>query len=502
MGSKNKNTTTKILTRLQAEQSGSKESKYILLYRTIKYLITNYELPQGWKLPSTRQISQDADLSRTTILNAYELLLIEKLITSQPGSAYRVSYTIDERTSGTKISNEETNFNYPEISERGKSFLENTYILNREHDDNVAFRPGLPPLDIFPINRWKNLVNTYWRHVKSSGLNYSQTTGVGDLKQSICNYLNISRNIKCDPEQIVIVSGSLQSLFLIATTTINKGDEVILENPVFPNVHSVFKSSQAKVIPCNLDDEGIEIHKLKNRLGLKPKLIHVTPSNQYPMGVKMSLKRRKELLQYAEENAALIIENDYENEIANINNPLPTLYSLDKQDRTIYMGTFNRLLHPSIRLGYMIVPKYLKPAVEALQEHSHRFVPPSMQIVMQQFIEKNYLYQHIQQCLEEAKERFQVFEETFQKQIPSMRLQEIEFSSFHRIAFFNEQVTPNQELEIVQKLNNSGVKVLSLSKCFIDEPKETGLILGYSSVRTTIIRQKIETMARVMKDVF
>jgi GntR family transcriptional regulator/MocR family aminotransferase len=234
--------------------------------------------------------------------------------------------------------------------------------------------------------------------------------------------------------------------------------------------------------------------KIKHR----PKLIHVTPSNHYPLGIKMSLQRRKELLEYAENQGALIIENDYEHEIANISETTPTIFSLDNQDRTIYMGTFNRILHPSIRLGYMLVPRYLKPIVEALQEHSHRFVPPSMQMVMQQFIEKNYLYQHIENCINTAKERWELFDSEFEKQVTQMKLQNIEFSSFHRLAFFTKPTSQKEELELIEKLSLHGVKALSLSKCYIGTPQQTGLIFGYSAVRPTIIKQKMQTMGSIL----
>lgn len=494
MNNKNKFASERIAEYFRKEQQTLEGSKYIVLHKAIKSCILNLELPSGWTLPSTRVLADDLHLSRTTVLKSYELLILEKLIVARPGSGYKTNYTPEPiLPTFHNIFNPEA-YKYPEISEKGKSYLKNTAIINRDSDDNVAFRPGLPPLDVFPINRWKNLVNTYWRYVKSSGLNYSQSSGVHELKKSICSYLNVSRNIKCQPDQIVVVSGSLQSLYLIANTLIEKGDPVLLENPVFPNVHSVFKSSQANVVPINLDDEGIDIQSANHMTDFHPKLIHVTPSNHYPLGIKMSLNRRQELLSYAEKQGSLIIENDYEHEIANFKNPMPSIFSLDRQDRTIYMGTFNRLLHPSIRLGYMIVPQYLKPAVEALQEHSHRFVPPSLQVVMQQFIEKNYLYQHINQCIEVAHERFDIFNAEFNKYIKHMTLQETEFSSFHRVAFFKSDTSPKEELALIQKLNDAGVKVLSLSKCYIGEPKKTGLIFGYSAVRPMVIAQKIQTL--------
>ena len=492
------------LQRIQKEFDIQKErkpfNKYIVIYRAMKNCIENIELPHDWLLPSTRVLSEELKLSRTTVLKAYELLLLEKLIVSKIGSGYRVNFdptkVLKEETSRPKINNAL----YPSISSKGESYLNNIELINRLPNNNLAFRPGLPPIDVFPVNQWKSLLNTYWRYVKSSGLAYSQSTGLDELKKSIANYLNVSRNVKCSYEQIVIVSGSLQSLYLIANTLINKGDAVVLENPLFPNVHSVFKSSQATLIPVELDEEGISLEEL-NKITAKnqnPKLIHVTPSNHYPLGTKMSLKRRLEILKWASDNKALLIENDYENEIANLSSNMPTLYSLDTEDRTIYMGTFNRLLHPSIRLGYMIVPKYLTQVVEALQEHSHRVVSPSIQMVMNQFIEKNYLYQHIKNCIDAAKERHDLFISEFERECQSMYIQQKTFASFHLVAFFKEQVSADYEKEIIRKLNENNITTFSLSKCYIGTPKKQGLILGYASIRPANIKKEIKKMGNFL----
>lgn len=470
--------------------------KYIVLYRSIKNCILNTELSDNWLLPPTRVLAAALKVSRTTVLKAYELLQLEKIILSKEGSGSRVSYSQISENNKPEIQIVDSK-EYPPISKIGKSYLKNIKLINRLPNESIAFRPGLPPLDIFPIGQWKTLLNTYWQHVKSSGLSYSKATGIIELKKSICDYLNISRNIKCKHEQLVIVSGSLQSLYLVATTLINKGDEVVLENPVFPNIHSVFRSSKAKLIPLNLDDEGINIKEL-NQIKAQPKIICVTPSNHYPLGIKMSLNRRKELLDWASRNKALIIENDYENEISNVEYNIPTIFSLDKEDRTIYMGTFNRLLHPSIRLGYMIVPKYLVHAIEALQEHSHRFVSPEVQMVMEQFINKSYLYQHIKNCIKTARRRHDLFKDEFLKNCHSMYIQEKPFSSLHLVAFFKENITAEHEKYVIDKLAENNITAFALSKCYITEPKKFGLILGYSSVRSKVISRKMKIMGKIL----
>ena len=473
-------------------------NKYVVLYRSIKQCILTNELPHDWLLPSTRILAQELEISRTTTNKAYELLQLEKLILSKAGSGNRVNHN-SSRNSEIEINKKKyikKNL-YPTISQKGISYLKNFSLLNRPHDINLAFRPGLPPIDVFPVNQWKKLLDAYWRHIKSSGLSYSNSTGIEELKKSIRNYLNVSRNIKCDYEQIIIVSGSLQSLYLITNTLIDKDDSVVIENPLFPNVHSVFKSSEANLIPIDLDNEGIDIAQM-NTIKKQVKVAHITPSNHYPLGTKMSLKRRHEVLNWAAKNKSLIIENDYENEIANAVESIPTIFSLDAEDRTIYMGTFNRLLHPSIRLGYMIVPKYLVNTVAAIQEHSHRFVTPSIQVVMNQFIEKNYLFQHINNSIDVAKTRHDLFISLFNEKSKNMYIQNKSFSSFHVLALFKNYVSVEDEKKIIEALKKQNITVFSLSKCYVGKPKLKGLIIGYSSVKPNIIKEKVNSMVKLL----
>jgi len=491
--------TQRIAHAYQQQLKLGEENKYIQLYKAIKNCIQKQELPQHWVIPSTRSLADSLALSRTTVIKAYELLMLEKLMLAKAGSGFRVqSQTRADHPNHaqTPLSKEA----YPAISEKGESFLKNISILNRQMNSAIAFKPGLPPIDIFPINQWKNLLNTYWRYIKASDLSYGQSTGSDLLKTQICNYLNVSRNIKCSPEQVIIVSGSLQSIYLVASALINKGDGVVIEDPTFPNVHSIFKSNLANLLPVPIDGEGINMTALEENAKHAPKLIHVTPSDHYPLGIKMSLQRRLDLLSWASKNRAFIIENDYEHEIGNLKNSLPTLFSLDKEERTIYLGTFNRLLYPSIRLGYMILPQHLVPVIEALQEHSHRFVSPSVQLVMGQFIERNYLFQHLKNLSEVAQERAHYFQQHFAEDNHNMQILAPAFNSLHYVAHFNKPKSVLEERQYIQLLEKNDISVYPLSKCYVQQTARTGFVMGYSTVRPVIIKQKVRQMLQLIQE--
>jgi GntR family transcriptional regulator / MocR family aminotransferase len=461
---------------------------YFKLYLSVRKVIEDGTIPREAKMPPTRKLSVDLGIARSTVVKAYDLLSENKFITATQGSGFIVVHE------EIKIPAESLqDLIYPQLSESGKSFLNNIHLLSNISSEGIAFTPGLPPLDVFPIGQWQKLTNLYWRNIKSSELNYSIPSGLDSLKRCIASYLYATRNLRCTPDQVIIVSGSLQSLYLLGTVLINKGDKVCIENPTFPNVISIFKSVQAQIMPIQTDDEGIVIADLRKEEALEAKLLHTVPSNQYPLGGKMPINRRLEILQWASTHNKYIIENDYEHEINNSVDPLPSIFSLDTEQRTIYLGTFNRILHPSIRLGYMILPPKLIPAIKALQMHSHRFVPQSIQVVMTDFMDQNLMLKHINKAIVEAEDRKKVFTSYFENHFPSsIRIRKNATPSFHLIAEINEEIKDN---DIVKYLEEHGLSAHSLSKCYVSESDRSGLILGYSCVNKGFMMHSLYRMA-------
>ena len=480
---------------LRKVSKGYKIGLYQRIHGLIKEAILNNDIPEGSILPSTRQLAAKLKVSRSTIIKTYELLLIENFLDSTIGSGHKVKGVVSE-ISSSKVHNF-SQFGYPDLSETGKSFQKNITLINSTDDTDIAFRPGLPPLDIFPVNQWKNLSNLYWRNIKSSGLSYSASSGTDQLKKSLANYLNFSRNIKCDPRQIIIVSGSLQSLYIIGNVLLNPGDCMTMENPTFPNVISIFKGLQSNIQTVSIDEDGLKVSELTLPGHIQSKLIHTVPSCHYPTGVRMTLNRRLELLKWANEHNTIIIENDYEHEVNNYKDFIPSLFSLDTQQRVAFFGTFNRLLHPSIRVGYMVVPFYLLDSVEALLKHSHRFVPSSIQVVLSQFIDRNYLYNHVKNVIEIAEERKKLFCETFENSFgDAVLLEKNDIRSLHVLAKLNVGI---KDKELVDHFAKNNIIAHPYSKCFVTENPTQGLILGYTPVRSQLIKQKIIQMEKLYK---
>jgi len=224
----------------------------------------------------------------------------------------------------------------------------------------------------------------------------------------------------------------------------------------------------------------------------KTKLIYSTPSNQYPLGVKMSYERRLELLQWASTKNALIIEDDYDHEFSNWDNPTPSLFSLDEESRVIYQGTFNKLLHPSLRLGYMIVPKYLIDPIKSIYEQSSRFVPSSTQEIMSRFIDKDYLNHHLRSVIETAKERRELF--------VNYTKESLEIKDSHEgLHLISKIKNGTSDLDAFKKLLNHNVVAYPLSNYYITKEKEQGLIMGYSSVNNKVMKEKTAVINSILK---
>lgn len=477
-----------------APASKAKTSKYQLIYSTVKAGILGGELPNNCELPPSRTLAETLGVSRSTVIKVYELLKLEGLLEATIGSGHRVvtpSATIHHMEPEHK-----TDYHYAAISESAMAYHKNLDLINAIDDPGIAFRPGIPPLDLFPISRWKKLSDEYWKFVRASELSYYAGAGVEVLRKTMANYLNLKRGVKCEYNQVFILSGSLQSLFLIGNLLLNPGDEVLLENPSFPNAHSVFKSLRAKVTGIEVDSDGIDASQVSQNVTEHTKLIHLTPSCQYPLNVQMSLGRKQELLQTASARGLYIIENDYENEINFPKRDGQTIFSLDKEDRTFYLGTFNRTLHPSIRVGFVVVPQHLIQHFHAIVMHTHRFVSPVGQVVLRSFIEKNFLHEHLRNVSQESDNRRAIFSTYIENNLSKyLTLVNSVVPSLHLTALLKNGIKDNQ---VVESLAEKGIIAHALSKCYISEPKQQGLIFGFASVNAQHMTPLLARMAEVL----
>lgn len=465
---------------------------YISLYDALKKAILTRSLEPGSKLPPSRILAKDLAISRSTVLKAIDLLLVERYVESVKGSGYFILSPKDKKLR-LNFTLADKKGNYPSLSLKGKAFSQHRDWSGESAEKGVAFRPGLPPLDIFPVQLWKKLISDYWRRVTPSELSYSNTIGLQCLRKNLAKYLRVYRDIDCDPDQIIVTTGSLHSLYLVSNVLLETHDEVVLENPTYPMAHALFKSLGANICATDVDDQGLCI---KNISCQSPKFVYTTPSSQYPTGIKMGMERRKELLKWASEKETFIVEDDYNHEFSNWERPIGSLFGMDQQERVIYLGTFNKLIHPSMRLGYMIVPHYLFDAVVALYQQSSRFVSIQNQKAMSTFIEKDHLNKHLRNVIDVSNERKEVFVNHFNKVLGRYFYLDTSNPGLHLIAHITKEGLSDVQLEKVLLEHN--ILVHALSKYYVHPNGENGLVMGFCCVNPKQIKESIHKMEWVI----
>lgn len=467
---------------------------YVNLYTAFKKAILNRSLETGYQLPPSRVLANDLGISRSTVLKAIDLLLVENYITAKKGSGYFVRAPKNKKIK-LNIPAVEKKGGYPTLSQKGKAFSANAIWTGEDSIKGVAFRPGLPPLDIFPVQIWKKLIDDYWKRITPSELSYCNTIGVQCLRENLAQYLKVYRNVHCHPDQIIVTTGSLHSLYLVANILLEPHDDVLVENPTYPMAYRLFKSLGANIHVANVDTEGLNLTEITCH---KPKFVYTTPSCQYPTGIKMSMSRRKQLLKWAAKNETFIVEDDYNHEFSNWEKPLGSLYGMDPQERVIYLGTFNKLIHPSLRLGYMILPQQLVGPVSALYQQSSRFVSRQNQKAMSAFIEKDYLNKHLRKVINTANERKDFFVHHFNNTMGDAFSLDTSNAGLHLIANNKYSI---KDVYLEQKFMEHNIRVHALSNYYILPNNINGLVMGFCSVNPKQIKETILKMGEIMEQI-
>ena len=331
------------------------------LYEELRQAILRGRLLPKQKIPSTRSLAQSLEISRTTVTLCYEALLGEGYLETHIGSGTYVCAQLPDDLpqldiNGTAPSILRTSY---QLSAYGQTLVAGPTTPPSQTDTAINFRCGQPALDQFPVKLWRQLLSHHCC-ASTDWLDYTtEPLGYYPLRQEIAQYLSRSRAVQCGPEQVMITTGSQQTLDLILRVLLDPGDAIALEEPGYPNASQLFQTLGAHLIPVGVDQAGLRVHELVTHNQSTVKLVYVTPSHQFPTGAILSLPRRLELLSWCQKSGALIIEDDYDSEYRYGAKPIPALQGLDHSGSVLYIGTFSKMLFPSIRIGYLVLPQQL-----------------------------------------------------------------------------------------------------------------------------------------------
>lgn len=344
-------------------------------------------LASGERLPSSRILANDLKLSRVTVEAAYAQVEAEGYLQRQTGRGTFVSTSLPHAS--VSRSNKTPQAGLSRLSARGQKMV--TTGGCRDPLSPVAFAAGSPDLRAFPLKIWKQITSRQLRIQGEKLLGYGDPQGYRPLREAVASYLQQSRGVLCSPEQILITTSSQQALQLLAMLLVDPEDTVWIEQPGYLGARNAFASAGADICAVPVDGEGMAPEP---DLPV-PRLIYLTPSHHYPTGVSLSLPRRLHLLDYAKRHGCWIVEDDYDSELHYDGRPLPAMQGLDKHQQVIYLGTFSKVLFPSLRLAYMVLPPALVTPMVTLRTVSDGHSSQLMQAVTAEFMQAGHFASHL-----------------------------------------------------------------------------------------------------------
>ncbi len=507
------------------------------IYDQVRELVLDGRLAPGTRLPSTRALARDLDCSRNTAVLAFEQLLSEGYLEGRRGSGTYVSRVLPEEllsvrgrvpgaaairephagaAGATKIGR------HARLSERGRRLA----ALHRGQRPGFsergasergarAFTPGIPELGSFPFEVWGRLLGRAWRRPSAELTRHGEPAGYPPLRAAIARYLGGVRALRCDWTQVVITSGAQHGLDLAARLLLDPGDGVWIEEPGYTGLRGPLMAAGARLVPLPVDAAGLSVARGRARAP-DARLAVVTPSHQYPLGVTMSLARRLELLDWARAAGAWIVEDDYDSEFRYAGRPLAALQSLDADhrggprggQRVIYVGTFSKVLFPSLRLGYLVVPPELVApfahARAALDDHPSAVSQPALAA----FIEEGHFAAHLRRMRLLYAARRACLLAAAERHLGALLEVDPDEAGLHVVARLAPGLAARLDDRAAEaRAAAAGLTVPALSSFYLGASRDgpgtgppcgQGLLLGYAAIAEPEIEKGIETLARAL----
>jgi GntR family transcriptional regulator / MocR family aminotransferase len=474
---------------------------YWQLYLHLRSAILTERLKKGMKLPSTRALADELHVSRNTVVNAYDQLLAEGYLESIAASGTYVASVLPDHyltlpTSSTASNaSKPSNRARPRLSKIGEALLSAPAPLSPRASvyQSRAFVASMPALDAFPYELWSKLVARQARHATADALMYQDPAGYPPLRAAIAEHITVTRQVRCTPDQILIVAGSQGALDLVARLLLNPGDMAWMEDPGYPGARGALLGAGAQIVPIPVDHEGLQVE-----VGIAhapdARLVYLTPSHQFPLGVTMSLARRLAVLDWAKRAGAYILEDDYDSEYRFAGRPLAALQGLDDANCVIYSGTFSKTLFPALRVGYLILP----PALVEVFLAARRFIdihPPQLQqAVLASFISEGHFGRHLRRMRNLYAER----RTTLLRAMAALPLEIYAAETgMHCIGWLP---TGMDDQAVARRAALHNVEVTPLSKYSGASMVRPGLLLGYAGVNKEQIWAGAHELARAIRE--
>jgi GntR family transcriptional regulator/MocR family aminotransferase len=470
------------------------------LYAGLRGAILDGRLAHGARLPATRALAKSHAISRFTVDDAYSRLIADGYATGRHGSGTYVAYAASERTPASDQPAPESIISADRDWSNWGDRLTALKSQPAPASPTYSFKQGVPALDHVPLAVWRRCQSKVGRSAASGLFGYGPPSGFEPLRRSISGYLARSRMLRCDPEQIVITSGTQEAIDLIARLFVDPGDAVVIEEPSYPAARRSFAAAGAELLLIPVDAEGLRVELLGRRES-RATLIYVTPSHQFPTGGLLPLNRRRELIEWARETGTLIVEDDYDSEFRYGQRPIEALAALDPTipgpRSVIYIGTFSKVLFPALRLGYIVLPPDLIDRVTAAKETAGRHAPTGEQATLAEFIDAGHFERHLARMRRMYAARSTAMLAAIDRWFGNraQRHPAATTAGLHTLFRFE---LPYGEMDMVSRAAEAGILIEPASPCYAAPPAFTEALLGYGAMNEEQLVQGVQALARAL----
>ncbi len=474
---------------------------YDQIYRALRGQILGGQLAAATRVPATRDLALELGVSRNVAIMAYRQLLDEGYLTARKGSGTFVARELPRHLTTVAARHRPVAARAPApvhlsaYARRVREASQGTQFTWAPRRDVLPydFRYGPPSFTDFPHETWCRVVARRARRVTIRDLDYGSPEGLPALREAIADYVGRARAIACTPEQILVVNGSQQALDLAARVLVDPGDSVLMEEPHYRGARTVMRAAGATIETIAVDEHGLRTADLVQRRTLS-RLAIVTPSHQFPTGAVMPLSRRLELLSWARRANACIFEDDYDSEYRYSGRPIEALAALDDSGCVLYAATFSKVMFPSLRLGYMILPEQLIEPIRSVKALMDTGGPSLAQAALVDFIREGHFERHLHRTRTRNASRRAAMLEAIERHLGS-RAEVSGINAGLHLMLWLRDLPASRSRELRMRAARAGVGVYPVEPFYLNPPKQVGLLLGYASMPEKQITEGIRRFA-------